>query len=515
MAFYIFHPKSSIALGFAYDDRNPADDMTQNGIFEWQNKDFKKAPIGAQIEYEMTEINDKKQFFEKTVLDFSAEAKFSLVSGDTSLKWEKELTFNENSLVYIFSAKKIYTDERALGVLKLSEYGQSQLNKLCNSNKIGEFLKQSGTDVVTKITRGNVISLTYMFSFSSRESKEKLKAHLGIAWQTGNANIDFEKYKRESDSSMRLYVKAYQANVNDLTPKDARITAIMDKNPGDLIEVKKILKNILDDISEPDRETAPIISFNTIPVYKIGQIVESKCSDTIDEYISANQRVNDECSNLRELLLETNFRLDIASRYSAVWNENSFEPGSKDVLDNTIIEYKRIKNKISDTYKQILRTKKASEISLTTIKIPILQYDTILKAPYIKLISWELTSTRSCSTETLEVRNKVYPKLKILYPEAINQIDLLQNDKKVISFFDFDINFILSKNGELVELWSNDYVGFRNCWGCREDLQKQYQESYIEQHKQQESTIQYVLKIYTRNNEVQTVSIGNIVNPSY
>jgi hypothetical protein len=500
MGHFNFHPKSVVKLGCSFDARNPSDDKSLNGIFEWQNFEKQNKNLGAQIEFEMTEIDTRKKFFEKMSLDISAEAKFSLSTGESSINWEKEIEFKENTLIYVFIGKITYTEESANGIIKLSQSGQDLLNFLQQTNKIINFFKVSGTDIVTKVVKGNIISLTYVFTLTSKESKEKLRNHLGVSWTSGNINVDFEDYKRKYDSSMRLYVKAFQANINELTPKDARITALIEKNPGNLIDVKQTFRTILDEINELNRSTAPILYFNTAPITSIPQIVMCDGVNSLEDYLNLNPIVDEECSNLRDTLIETNYRLSIIRKYHNEWNEQQFEKDSKKTIDDLINKYNEIKKEILISFKQIISLSQMKDFMRNEITIPRLDYDKILNSPYVKLKAWDFASSAICSHERISVTTKIFLRLKILFPEAINQIDIVIEDKVLSSLFDDDINSIISKEGSTLDFWNMTYNDNGiECWGCHDNEQLQKRLGYLESHKAKEKGKNYILKIYTVN----------------
>jgi hypothetical protein len=514
MSQFTYHPKSAITLGEAYDDRNPSNDVAANKLFAWEDKSEENPPISAAIEFEMSEIHSKKELYERLSLDISAEAKFGLTKAEASLNWEQQVTYTETSLVFFFSAKKTYYDEKINGRLVLSDAGKKQLETLCNSNKINRFLEGSGTDVVTRVTKATIVGVIYSFTIKDKTKIDDLRSHLGIKWSTGDANVDFEKYKRETDSSLNVFKKAFQNNVNELTPKDARISEIIGTDPGNLIEIKKALKNIIDNISEADRKTAPIISFITLPINKITDIINSDCFEIIDSYMDANQRINEECVNLREYMLDVDYRLLTATKYRKKFNERQFLEKSDKLLDEAIKDYKKIKSEISKTYSKTINCKAIEEIEIFDSDIPEIEFQKILKPPYLSLKNWEIQSIDAgCGNERLTVKSKIFLSLNIDFPESISEIELIQNNTVIRSFFQSDIQSIVSNNGSTVGIWSNDYSDIVYCFGCIADHRNSQFQTVSQQHKNSEKDKFYILRINTVNNAMHEIKIGNIVNP--
>lgn len=514
MAFYIYHPNSTFKFGYAIDPRKPDDDKSTNGFFEWQENSIDNNNAGADVEFSIKEITSKSDLFEKLSLDINLEAKYTFFKGKASFSWEKEVNISKTSIVYVVHGKKTYYPESYNGYLDLSEKGKRAWAKACQSNKILEFQRIAGTDIVTKIRRGNSISLVYVFNCSSTSMREKIKSKLEAEWSTGSAKVDFKRELYSVDENMRIDVIGLQTGVSNLTLADAKLSEIITITPGDMPAVKQIIANILANVSKEDRDNSPIIELNTKSITEIEDIA---LSDFIDEFrtgIELNQIIDRKVVELRELNLDNEYMLEDVQEYKKNWNSVDFREGSLQIIDNAIEELKKNSKIIYEAFRKCINAKSIADTEFVITSIPRLLITDILKEPYVIPLKWGDDASVWCGGEKSTVQSNFYPVVHIKFPNAVKHLFVVKNNVRVAKLTNEQVRQIAKQEGSFKDFWKIQHTSYDiYTWGCFPHLMEAEKRNRHEGHRNGEANNSYSLEIVNDEGKSHFVNISNPNSP--
>jgi hypothetical protein len=510
MPYYDYHPASTAKLGFPIDPRRPYDDKSTGGYIQWNNLSIDNSPIGASVTFRITETNTRRQLYEMMSLDLNVEAKFNLFSAKSSLQFEQESSFDDKTLVYVVTGKKIYNPQSVLGNLDFSSKGKTSWEKVDSLQKVQRFQRTVGTEVVTKIHKGNVVSLIYSFNCSSSSFKQKIKAKLDVGWSTGSVSVDFKKELLSIDESMNIVIEGFQSGVTG-NQVDPRLTDIIKVNPGDIISIKKLISDILGNVSESDRDSSPIIAYNTTMISDIDDIANSPYSDDFDTILQLNPYIDRSCLTLNEFNMQCNQSMRKMRQLQQMWNNVDFIAGSDILIADKIKELDSQSIEILNNHRRCINATNLTETQINIPKVDALAYNSVLIQPTIIPMSWQsATSAWRTSNEHGTFQTRMWPVIHMKFPPAIKYIYIVLNSNRLSILNRNDVNKILQDNGSMQNVWCliqtsyNQYV-----WGWMDNLVEAERARFNGLHKSVYTTEDYCLEIVMDDGSSTVVSLNN------
>jgi hypothetical protein len=521
MAFYEYHPASTARLGYAYDPRRPYEDKTTGGYIEWTNteqegeEDELEVQTGASQSFKISEVTNRKQLYEAMSLDVNIEAKYNLFSAKASLKFESEFTFDEKTLVYVATGKKVYLPQTKNGVLELSKKGERVWKKINSIAKLLNFQRAVGTEVVTRVQRGSFVSVVYIFKCSSASYKQKIKSALNVGWSTGSASVNFSTQIQSIDESMSIITEGFQSGVST-NQVDPRISEIIDASPGDIIAVRSKFKEILSNISIRDRDSSPIISFNTTSISDTETIFDSQYKDDFDRLISLDPVVDSAVQALSVKFLLNENRLSTAQKFLDQWNPLDFIIGSKKLIEDNILELQKVKSAILKFNSKLIL---ASDDSIfTSMQIPNvspLTYSDILISPLTLPLTWKSRTTADQQAPQQGIfTTYMWPMIYVKFPEIIKFIIVWYNNQRLKVISRNDINMIIQEQGSFEKAWGimerdfNIYI-----WGWHQNLVTAEIANRNSIHNLRQKGKMFSLEVVFDDGSHETVQIGNPSEP--
>jgi len=510
MPFYDYHPASTAKLGFPIDPRRPYDDKTTGGYIKWTDLTNDISPMGAEVSFKIKEASSRRQLYEMMSLDISVEAKFNLFSAKSSLNFEQESSFDEKTLVYVVTGKKIYLPQSILGTLEFSTKGVNAWKRVNSISKVQAFQKTVGTEVVTKIQKGNTVSLIYSFQCSSSSFRQKIKASLDVGWSTGSVSVDFGRELMSIDESMNIVVEGFQSGVTD-NELDPRLSDIIKEKPGDIVAIKRIISDILGNVSESDRDASPIISYNTTHLSDISNIAESAYADEYDAIVMLNSNIDKVCLTLNEMNIRNFNETEKTRRLEQAWNTNDFVVGSLTLISNKINDLIKQSMDILNAYSKLTTAIKPADLAVNISTVLPLNYSDVLLLPIVIPLSWQSrTDAWETSSEHGTFRTQMWPVIHIKFQYAIKLMYVVLNGTRLKVLIKDMINKIISDNGSFEKVWTliqQDY-GFY-IWGWRPDLVEAQKPRSNDSHRKRYEGQEYFLEVVLEDGSTNTISIAS------
>ncbi|NNV57757.1 hypothetical protein [Limnovirga soli] len=516
MASYNYHPKTTAKLGFPIDSRRPFEDKSTNGYLEWKSFSTDNKNIGAEVEFQIEEVTTREELYKKLSLDIKVEAKFGLTNASASLDWEKEVHFNEKNIIYVFNAKKLYIPENVNGVLEFSDKGK-QFWKTSTKNKtIIEFQRVVGNEVVTSLQRGNNVTLIYSFNCISVEQKESVRAKLEVSWTTGNVNIDFESEYKQKNESLTIGVYGYQSGIGT-TKLEPKLSEIIDTEPGNMPVIKEKIKDILGNISAENRESSPIMVYNTRQISDIFEISNSKFYSEFIDAIELNSVIDESCIKLSNLAFENLVNHEELSELNKVWNRADFKENSKEIIQQKLMELEAQRNLILKQFKLCINAKTENDCVIKINTVSVLNYSDVVVLPFILPLTWSNNTKADQEKHDSDFgtfTTTFYPTVHIKFPKAINSFYMIKNGVRINFFNKETVLQIQKNNGSFDGIWETKQVDFHvEVWAWHSVNVEQTRQNKNIEHIARELQNEYKLEIIMDDGTTHEVNIGNAGKP--
>ncbi len=180
---------SSVFGQVEYGATNPALGLTQNsGVSLSDGKVLESAlksnefvlPSSSSVTEtgSRSTVSSFESLFEATGFDISLAARFASVSGSASLSTQLERAYAKNSFIYTISYKQVF-DWSELKDRSL----KSEAQELLTSGKSVEFLARYGDHFVSRVQRGNALTVSFIVDNVKQSSRESLSVALDLAYQ--------------------------------------------------------------------------------------------------------------------------------------------------------------------------------------------------------------------------------------------------------------------------------------------------------------------------------------------
>jgi hypothetical protein len=523
MAHYKYHPNSIISLGSPLDPRVPSDDKSKLDYIESEAINDSNQLLGAEVTFALEQVNSHKELIEKLSLDVNVEAKFGLTNIKGSLSWEKELSFDATAITFIFYGTKIYLEQDIKGKVRLSKSGIEFWKKTLKSNKankiknILKFQTAVGTEVVTSIRRGNLISLVYNFNCSSTEQKEQITASINAKWNTGSFDSNFTKELYQLDSSLQIRTKGFQTGISKSDLDIPTLADVIDTNPTDIGTIKKIIKDTLNNVSEENRRSSPVMEYFTTQVSDIKEIVESDFYYDYVKLSNLNSTINQHCVELNELLFNALYLSKELNTLKSEWNKVDFKANSSEIIDNKLLEIKTFIADIGKNYAKAISAESESDL-VSIIKYPEpISYSDVINEPFVVPLKWNIETPPAIQdffdAWSGTIKTIFYPQIYLKYPSALKDIFLKQNGVRIKHFDRQAIKEILKNGGNFKGFWESvrpsRIEGVPWIVGNIEPLRLQKNKEHI----QIEGNIVYHLLVVLKDGTSHEVNIGNAAKP--
>ncbi|MBE7177847.1 MAG: hypothetical protein INR69_15680 [Mucilaginibacter polytrichastri] len=511
---YLYHPKSIVRLGLPIDGRRPLDDKTSNGYFTWEDKSIDDQTCAAEKSFTISEIQSREELYKSMSIDANVEAKFGLGSAGASLNWEQDYKYDSRTIIYVVNATKLYNPEYISGTLVLSNKGKRAWEKAVRENKILEFQKSAGTEVVTRIRRGNSLSLIYIFKCTTASSREAINSKLSAGWATGSVSINFEDEIKSIDKSVSVEIKGFQTGVGSVKINQ-KISDIIQLAPGDIVKIKKIVSKILDNVSPDDRNNSPIIEYNTRFISEIEEIVLSDDYDKFVASLELNEIIDGSCILLHDYLL-TNIRNSAQiKRLLDNWNVADYKPDSREKLDKYYKELNDERSEIFRQYRKCISAKSESDCNVQINSKTALTYADFLIAPIIIPLSWSQNTIGIWTGgNNGNFITTFYPNIHIKYINAISGLYVVRDGAKITFLTKDQIYGIDQSSGSLKSYFiitQTEYDIYVYHW------QANLVASQIvlsgTKNTEKESSHNYNIEIILDDGSIQSVDIGNAATP--
>lgn len=463
MAAYKYHPSSHPLLGYPIDPRRPYNNKHTGGYITWTDEQLDTSLPGATVPFKIEEVSSRKQLYELMSLDINIEAKFNLATVSSTLNYEQEFTFDENTLIYVAYGKKTYNPQTKYGVLKLSMEGEKFWDEVKTAEDILDFQRTVGTEVVTSIQRGNLVSIMYVFKCSSATNKQSIKGRLDVGWKTGSVAVDFNKELRSIDQRLSVSVDGFQSGVtsNQLDPRLSRIIAL---DPGNIVQIRKIVEEVINNVSESERDHSPIISFNTTNLSDVRSISRNRDRKKVyDSIITLDTVIDEMVIELNEKNVRNSIRIKKAQALWDNWNINDYQPGAKDLLRIQLDTLHKKRQELGEAYDKCVNA--FNRVTLDGIKIKEtedLDYSKILVFPIILPTSWEINiNTFSTEPHWGTFATSMWPIVHLKFPPVIREVRILLNSKPIRVLKPEELEQLITNAGAFKDIWNIPVISER------------------------------------------------------
>ncbi|MFT4018919.1 MAG: hypothetical protein QM668_18290 [Agriterribacter sp.] len=521
MGNYLFHPKSVVKLGRAFDVRSPFNDTSVNGFFAVSSKEEDPSEASATETFNIKEARDYTELFERMKLDIKLEAKFSFGSVNASFSDESSFSFTEENLIYVAQASKVYSPVQ-VETVELSEKGkkfwQEALKSYAtNKDAIHRFQRTAGTDIVTQLTRGSQISLVYVFKCSSSEKKRTIKAQLEAGWTTGSVSVDFESELKRKDENLSVSIYGFQTAVSSQKVENGQLSDIINSKPGDIPKIKAIIANILREISLTDRNRCPILEFNTLELQTLAEISLSKGYKPFMEALEVSNEIDEAVIDLIKDRYRLQEQLNIIERIETTLIASDYKPNGQTSLQTIKTQLQTEVTKLRQHYSKIKDATKVTNFTYTLPQILTPQLNNIVDMPLVYLIAWtKALDVERIGNEAGKFNNRYWFKIMIKLPEYLDIIDIVLNQQTIHRLRRADILSIYKNDGSVAHLWNmSDLYPNVYVWGWHAADLSNVSQSIIAGGLEKEKNKSYSLSVTDIYGNNYRVDIGNIVNPVY
>lgn len=504
---YKYHPGQHITLGAAYSPRSPFEDKGSLGYFQKLEKDTNseisdKTFVSAN--FEMKEVQNVSELYDRMNFSAKAAARYGALSGKASLELANSLDFNENNVIYIFTGVIKFSPESTTGVIKINESGNLALSATLvkDPNNAIAFFNAAGSEIVTQISRGTSISIIYNFHATSKEQKTAMKASLDAKWAAGSANAKIEKIIKDIDRGASFTVTAYQSGG---VLSDSSILSIIDKEPGNLPEIKKVVQAALEKTS---RATSPIVEFTTTDVHSLPSILLSPVAYTI----FTNQVDQLLLRQYSDMLL-INRRIKMIEEFLRIADLTLLKPNARIEMSKELNKYNNLSNKVLQKSNDIIAASSILGLPTTQIEIPEWEPMKWIVDDYVSLGSWvETKSYGYTGNERGNTQGTFWPVIRFKFPSIISHAILRNGNTEILYLAPADISKINLKNGSFEEFYTVPWSVMQHyAWGG--DVPKhsaRFLGSYVPAERRKHENDRYSIEVFTYFGNSKKVEINNI-----
>lgn len=518
-----YHPDTCITLGATIDPRRPEVDKSTNNYIIWKPNPPETKIIGGEIEFELSEVRAYSELMEKISLDVTAEAKFSLIKGKGAFKWEKEISFDETTAVFVFRASKKFMEEKITGTYALSKDGKEAWqfvikgSKVDRVNRIINFQRALGTEMVTTIRRGSCISLIYIFRCSTRKQKEKISAEINLKWNTGSLDTKGIHELYRLDESLNFYVKGFQTGIGETDIVDQTLADIIDKAPGDIDSAERVLKNYLANISQKAMKSSPIIEYKSASLSDLPDILNSNLYNKFVELDDLNNLISSKCIELGILRHDNIVQLEYLADLLGAWNPTDFKKGSDKLIQNKMMEITKQNTELGKKCRECVNAQSEEDLNFFIIPPSQLSYADVILTPFIVPLKWDILTPLAFQDGhdlwSGETRTTFIPRIHIKYPVALREFYIKVNGALDEHFDIQDILKIAGQKGSLTGMWERKYITRINGIPWVEANIVPLNKQNHELNKTIDARNIYSLLIFLKDGTSHEVNIGTYLNP--
>lgn len=514
MAKYLMHPSLKVKLGYSFDSRRPSEDTSAKGFFTWENETQEVVPqnLGASIAFSIKEVRSMHELYESLSIDISIENKFGLFNASGSFQKDRQFEFKETSLIYVATANKTYNPIDKSGILTLSEKGKKAWSDSIANNRVFEFQRIIGTEVITSIIRGSNVSIVYIFNCSSSFFKEKIKAKLSADWAGGSGSINLNQELRKIDSEITFSVEGFQNGVGG-SGVEPNIATIIDTEPGNITVLRSTLKAYLENISVVDLEKCPIISFTTTSIAELPEIALVPEGDIFLEMTDLNRQLDFEFEKLADRRNALRQHSSVITKMIAAYNVRDFVENSRNQLGELRMSIDTLLREVNNISNSLLKARNPEQLVYQLAEIPNYNLTDFIKEPLVVSLGWGHDSfARQTSAEHGDFGDLFFPLLHFRFIEVIEKIVIFEGTSFKHLLDKNAIKRVASNNGSLKNEWSANNISYNKySWGWVHELHGRIQE-YFAAHVSWERGKNYVLKIYS-GDIISSIEIGNYAEP--
>ena len=526
---HAYHPASTIKLGFGFDPNNPFDDKSKSGCFKWESdgKEISNENIlsvtdkngmqlltednlvkfneSGNIKFEISEISNRKDLYERLGISASVASKYAFVKGRATFEQEKSITFSKKSLVYIITASRYFVKEYMSGIPKLTKTGQELLTKAKNAKpRSGDvFYNSCGEELVTSQIRGASISVVYSFKTSSLNKRNKLRAKLDVRFTSGSVSTTLSQDVSSVDESAKVSVWAYQTGAGNDIPS---IIPIINTRPGDISTIKNVVK---DAISAIKRADSPVVSATTVAIDNLPEIAGA----FPDIEYSEEARINKELLRLQNLLYTNEERVSLLNNLLENYNSNDYVVEADIQIASGIEILDGIANSIWEAGLKCSKATKYENCKNKVRTLPRWNPSQYLNG-YVNYIGWGVSSSSSWNRhERFNGYASFWPIVNFKNVAYIEFVTLLRNGIVVAVMQKKDINVVNQNNNSLGNYYTASHsVIDQYCWGGTAEAQckKGIEVSAISAGKGAENQRKYTLEVNSIDGSKQRVEIPSI-----
>jgi len=325
------HPKINPQLGKSFDARNPTDDKSASGCFEWSSVQRSTAAQSKSIEIESGEVTSRRKLLDQLGISSSISARLALASASASLKIERDVYFDSESAVYSIHGRQVFSKESISGTPNLTAIGRAALDKARTVGNLKPFTDACGTDLITWVERGVDIAVIHTYSTTSSEASSRMRASLSAKYSAVSGRVTIDSLSQEISSTVSANFSAFQTGGSQDT---ATILNLISSDPYNLTSVKQKIEEVAKSI---DRNHSPIITFGTASIQKIPEILAVFPNPENDE----SGLVDAELTKLQGIVLATEQQEE---RLSDIRSKGGLKPEAPAAIDELITKLNIIKS---------------------------------------------------------------------------------------------------------------------------------------------------------------------------
>ena len=518
MATFLYHDSIKYRLGMPIDPNQPFQRMTVGGFFDIPET-HSTSDIGAEVKYEIFEVNSYKELNEALSIDASIEAKSIVFNGKATFNYDTRSSKKENTILFIINATKIYSEEDIKGVLELTKKGEETFEELGKDGDIFDFQSYAGSEIITSIIRGQSLSLVYKFVTSDSTYTEKIRSTLNLKWRQAEVKIDFEKELSSIDKYLQLEIKAYQTGIGVDSKPEQNIGSILKVSPGDLPAIKIILAGILNKVTKADRDASPVIRATSSSIKTCRAIIKSKFRKKFEQSLGFYVFVDKKIIELAEIKIKLLSEIDFTNELLESWSKATCKEGSQELTKAHLKSLNKIDFQILEIYEKLLHAKEKKDLDIEFPEVPTLLISDVIRLPLIRLLRWESKNNNSCSGEQGYFNAYYYPVIQIKFIKAISFMILTtinsSNEKSSYLIKGDEFNDIIKNSGSFENVWRSSHSGSHYVWGCHGDLQIYWANIYFTSFRENERHAKTYLEIFDREGNISKIELGNGAEPIF